>query len=84
MSEDLVVKKVSADETPIDVKPRDREAWPKADVKVIARAVRLMASYGIASALKCRKCKTDVLYEANGDGYDLVCDCKRRVIHRGV
>lgn len=71
-------------EAPVEIKPRTRQVWTKTEVKLVARAVKFMASKAVAAPLKCRLCKTDILTTPNADGYDLLCDCTRRVLNRGV
>lgn len=84
MTDESVEKKVSVDESPVAVKPRQREAWTSSEVKLIGRSVKAMARRRVRAALKCQDCKSDIVYAPNADGYDLLCDCKRRVFHRGI
>lgn len=74
----------ASSEESIAIQPRTREVWTREEQKTLNRALWLLVSRNLSTELHCTLpgCAGVVEREANASGFDLTCECKRRVFYR--
>lgn len=66
------------------VKARERRVMVKDDVKLLARAIKMLTREGLVVEIRCANCKAKIAHVQVPDGMDLLCDCARRVVRKGL